>query len=131
MNMNLSLWHNSCRIAGAWPLPSPQPPELLMEACESDLPSPISRLALKFGFDVQAIENLSEGSYVGEESWEMLMQEMGNRGISGWIVTAETPVISESGSFSWNRYTSKNFYAEDLEVALALANDWAVNTGSK
>ncbi len=117
------------RIAGMWPIPSPQAHDELINAVELDLPEGIRDLCTSFGWSEDEIAELEDGE---RDAWDALFEQMINSGKSGWIVQADTPVYNSDpglGSmfYSWGHYHHTLMFFTDAAEGLQKAADWASN----
>lgn len=116
----------NCRIAGAWPIPSPQAHDELISTVELlELPTELRDLIKGFGWSEDEIEELLDGDRV---AWEALFDQMINSGKSGWLVQADTPVYQSDGRnmfYSWGYHHHTLIFATDIGEGLQKAVDWA------
>jgi hypothetical protein len=115
------------RIAGMWPIPSPQAHDELINAVELDMPDELLALAESFGWDEGEIDELADGE---RYAWDALFDQMINSGKSGWIIKADTPAYNDDPTqgplfYSWGHYYHAVFFVADVAEGLQKAVDWA------
>lgn len=122
-----TLLEANVRIAGMWPIPSPQAHDELINAVELDLPDGIRDLLVGFGWSEDEIAELADGE---RDAWDGFFEQMINSGKSGWIIQADTPVYNDDPAegplfYSWGHYYHALFFVTDVAEGLQKAVDWA------